>query len=102
MKLLIDENLPPVMARSLQALFEGKHEIIALRDKFNSAGVTDLQWITSLGKEGNWSVLTADVRLAKNRVERNAFLSSNIVGFVMAPALRKRPLTIQMARILSI
>jgi predicted nuclease of predicted toxin-antitoxin system len=102
LKLLIDENLPPVMARSLQALFADEHEIVALRDKFNASGVTDLEWIKTLGNEGNWSVLTADVRIAKNRVERDAFLSNNIVGFVMAPDVRKRALTLQMARLLTI
>jgi PIN like domain len=102
LKLLVDENLPPVIARSLQALFLGMHEIIALRDKFNAPNVTDLEWIKALGSEGNWAVLTADVRIAKNKVERDAFLSNSIVGFVMAPAVRKRPLTQQMARILTI
>lgn len=90
------------MARSLQALFADEHEIVALRDKFNASGVTDLEWIKTLGNEGNWSVLTADVRIAKNRVERDAFLSNNIVGFVMAPDVRKRALTLQMARLLTI
>jgi hypothetical protein len=90
------------MARSLQALFIETHEIIALRDKFQATGVTDLQWISELGSEGRWAVLTADMRIAKNQIEKNAFLTNNLIGFVMAPAIRKRPLTYQMARILSL
>ncbi|WP_280109908.1 hypothetical protein [Rhizobium mesoamericanum] len=31
MKVLVDENLPPALARSLHALFSGKHEIIHVR-----------------------------------------------------------------------
>ena len=99
---MVDENLPPNMARCLQALFKEQHEIIALRDKFDQSGISDTAWITTLGKEGSWCVLTADLRISKNKIERNAFLSNNLVGFVMAPALRKLPLTRQLARILFI
>jgi hypothetical protein len=102
LKLLVDENLPPRMARSLQALFVDSHEIVALRDKFERKGVTDLEWIGQLGAEGRWAVLTADMRIAKNQVEKNAFLTNNLVGFVMAPAIRKRSLTYQMARVLTL
>ncbi len=88
------------MARALQELFEGEHQIICVRDKFKKVGVRDLEWISALQKEGGWSVLSADVRISKNRIERDAFLSSDLVGFLMAPAVRKRSLTEQMARIL--
>lgn len=90
------------MARSLQALFVEAHEIVALRDKFQRTGVSDLQWIGELGTEGRWAILTADLRIAKNQIEKNAFLSNNLIGFVMAPALRKRTLTYQMARVLTL
>ena len=99
---MVDENLPPSMARSLQALFESEHHIISVRDKFQRTGVKDLEWISTLGKEGDWSVLSADVRIAKNKVEKEAFLSNNLVGFIMAPDVRKRTLTHQMSRILYI
>ncbi len=102
MKLLVDENLPPRMARSLQALFADTHEIVALRDKFQATGISDLKWISELGVEGRWAVLTADMRIARNQVEKSAFLTNNLIGFVMAPAIRKRPLTYQMARILTL
>ncbi len=88
------------MARSLQELFEGEHHIICVRDKFQRKGVPDLEWISALQKEGGWSVLSAYVRISKNKVERDAFLSSDLIGFLMAPAVRKRSLTEQLARIL--
>jgi PIN like domain len=88
------------MARSLQALFPETHEIVALRDKFQKTGVSDLRWIGELGAEGRWAILTADLRIAKNQVEKDAFLTNNLIGFVMAPAIRKRALTFQMARVL--
>ena len=49
MKMLVDENLPPALAKALAALFPRRHEIIHLRDRFQ-AGVTDLEWISLLGR----------------------------------------------------
>jgi predicted nuclease of predicted toxin-antitoxin system len=34
LKLLLDHNLAPRIAKALNALFEGQHQIVALRDKF--------------------------------------------------------------------
>lgn len=90
------------MARGLQALFDGEHEVVALREKFLRPGVQDSEWIEALGNEGRWSVLTADKRIGRNPIERQAFLRNNLVGFVLAPALRKRPLHQQVARLLYI
>lgn len=102
MKLLVDENLPARVARCLQALFPDGDEIVALRDKFGRPGVSDEEWIETLGKEGHWSILTADKRIAKNTIQRDAFLRNNLVGFVLAPGLRKKPMTIQVSRLLYI
>jgi hypothetical protein len=77
-------------------------KIISVRDKFNKIGVTDLEWISALRQEGGWCVLSADVRISRNRTERDAFLSANLIGFLMAPAVRKKPEIQQLARILTI
>lgn len=100
MKLLVDENLPPRVARSLQALYPDDHLVIALRDKFERPRVTDIEWIQSIGGEGGWSVLTADRRISRNAIERNAFLAHNLIGFVLSPGLRKKALNLQMSRLL--
>jgi predicted nuclease of predicted toxin-antitoxin system len=54
LKLLLDHNLSPRLAKALDTLFVA-HEIIALRDKF-LADVTDVDWITALDREGGWAV----------------------------------------------
>ena len=48
MKVLVDENLPPALARSLQALFVRKHEIVHIRDRIGP-GAKDGQWIGMKG-----------------------------------------------------
>ena len=60
MKLLVDHNLSPRIARCLQALFE-EHEIVALRDKF-PPNTDDADWIVP-------SLWLRRVRLPRQRPE---------------------------------
>ena len=61
MKLPIDNNLPPRLARSLNILFVD-HEVVALREKFQT-DATDIDWVTALDREGGWAVLTRDLHI---------------------------------------
>jgi hypothetical protein len=91
LKVLIDENLPPALARSLDALFAGKHEITHLRARFGP-GVKDVEWIGTLNSEGRWVVISGDRRITRNKAEYNAFRSSHLVGFFLSKGLYKSPL----------
>ena len=102
MKVLFDHNLSRYIARGLNEIFAGEHLIVALEEHFGQSDLTDLEWISRLGNEGNWSVISADVRITRNRVERNAFLSADLVGFFLSPGLRKSPVHIQAARLLRV
>jgi predicted nuclease of predicted toxin-antitoxin system len=84
LKLLLDHNLSPRLAKALDALFV-EHEIIALRDKF-LADVTDVDWITALDREGGWAVLTKDIRIRQRPHERAALDRSRIVYFFLGGA----------------
>lgn len=99
MKVLVDENLPPALARSLNELFVHKHEVIHTRQRYGP-GVTDLQWIKELSAEGRWVVISGDRRITRNAAEYNAFRSSNLVGFFLSKGLYKSPILKQMERIL--
>jgi PIN domain-containing protein len=87
LKLLLDHNLSPRLAKALDALFV-EHEIMALRDKF-SPDVTDVDWITALDREGAWAVLTKDIRIRQRPHERAALDRSRIVYFFLGGAWRK-------------
>ncbi|MCD2174758.1 DUF5615 family PIN-like protein [Rhizobium sp. C4] len=101
MKVLVDENLPPALARALNALFAGKHEIIHLRDRYGP-GVKDTHWITDLSADGRWVVISGDRRITRNKAEYSAFRNSNLVGFFLAKGLYKSSLLKQMERILAL
>jgi hypothetical protein len=56
LKLLLDHNLSPRLAKALDALFV-EHQILALRDKF-SADVTDIEWIAGLDRESGNALMS--------------------------------------------
>lgn len=101
MKVMVDENLPMAMAKALAALFAGKHEVVHLREKFGPA-VKDTEWIGALNAEGHWVIISGDRRIAKNKAEQQAFKSSKLVGFFLAPGLQKAKLTKQMERLMAL
>lgn len=101
MKVLIDENLSPALAKALQALFEGEHEVVHLRSRFGP-GVKDREWIEQLSAEGRWIVISADRRITRNRAEYIAFRNSRLVGFFLSKGLYKAPLIKQTERILAL
>lgn len=101
MKVLIDENLSPALARSLNALFADEHEIIHIREKFG-AGIKDVDWMRRLSTEGRWIVISGDRRITRNRTEYETFLSSRLVGFFLSRGLYKSPVIKQMERLLAL
>jgi hypothetical protein len=88
LKLLLDHNLSPRLARCLQALFADDHEIVALRERF-PVEETDINWITTLDKEGGWAVLTKDLRLRTRPHERAALDRSRVVYFFLAGSWKR-------------
>ena len=101
MKAIVDENLSPALARALQALFAGEHEIVHIRDRFGK-GVTDLHWIQTLSAEGRWAVISGDRRISRNHTEYHAFRQSRLVGFFLSKGLNKSRVIKQMERILAL
>lgn len=102
MKLLVDHNLPPRLATALHAIFEPDHEIRALREHFGRSDVKDEDWIVELGRQGGWAVLSGDIRIAKKKPSRDAFLRADLVGFFFTPAVQKKPVAWKCARLLTL
>lgn len=101
MKVVIDENLSPALAKALNALFAGDHEVVHIRDKFGP-GVKDADWIHKLSEEGRWIVISGDATITKRKAEQAAFRNSRLIGFFLAPALSGAKVTKQMQRLLSL
>ncbi len=101
MRVVIDENLPPALARALNALFAGDHEVIHLRDRFGPK-VKDAEWIARLSDEGRWIVVSGDANIVRRKAEQAAFRNSRLVGFFFAPALNASKVSRQMQRLLAL
>jgi hypothetical protein len=100
-KILVDENLSPALAKALSALFVGAHTVVHLRDRFQP-GVSDLEWIGTLSTEGRWAVISGDRRITRNHAEYHAFRNSRLVGFFLSRGLQKARVTKQMERLLAL
>jgi len=101
MKVMIDNDLPFRLATALQSIFIDD-EIISLREKFQRTDLKDVEWISQLRSEGGWSIISADRRITKNHIERNALLSAGIVGFFFSAGLKKAKIHDQAARLFKI
>jgi PIN like domain len=83
-RLLIDHNISPYIARALAAMAEPDgHEVKAKRDKFETSAMTDSEWLSILGREGGWAFLSDDHRIYRNPQERSAMLAAKLIGFFL-------------------
>ena len=60
MKFLLDNNLPPPLARAFHELSASEdHTVIHLSEKF-PRDTADIEWISVLKAEGDWVVVSQD------------------------------------------
>ena len=102
MKLLVDNMLSPRLARSIGELFKDMHEVVHIKDMYGTGSLPDAEWIERLGREGGWSVLSGDRRIATKKPSRELFNRSNLVGFFPLPAVLDLPLHAMTARVLTL
>ncbi|MFL2778485.1 MAG: DUF5615 family PIN-like protein [Paracoccus marcusii] len=99
MRILVDENLPPALARALAELFINQHDVIHIRQRYGP-GVKDVDWIKDLNADGHWTIISADRRISKNKAEQTAFRASRLIAFIFAPALQKATMLKKMERLM--
>jgi hypothetical protein len=100
LKLLFDNNISPRVARAIQALVVADGDsACALRDKYDPS-TPDVEWIRGLASEGGWYVVSGDHRITKNKIEREAWLQTELVGFFLEPSLARLDPLQQTARLL--
>ena len=75
MRFFFDNNLPPRLARAINSLLEPQAAVVHLTEKF-APGVPDVDWLTALGDEGEWVVISGDPRIIRNPHEPRAWRSA--------------------------
>jgi len=96
---MFDENMPPRIAKALNAFFENEHDIVHMRDKFR-AGIKDIEWINELSADGDWVIISQDRAITRSKVEYAAFKRSKLIGFFLSRSLEKEKLIKKLERIL--
>lgn len=83
MKFLLDNNLPPPLARALNELSKREgHTVVHLSAKFRP-DTPDLEWVEVLKAEGDWVVVSQD-QFKKSHLEKEAFRRAGLVVFCLA------------------
>ncbi len=83
MKVFIDNNLAPRLARALHILVEvDGHQVVHLRDRF-SPSATDSAWIEKLGEEGDWVIITSDLDVSRREIEKTVWRRYGLIAFLL-------------------
>lgn len=96
MKFLIDNNLPPNWAGTLQAASHGQFadsevdQVCHLRELFRP-DTPDLVWIGELAIQKNWSILSGDAFRKRGGAERRVLQQSGLSVFVLQPSWSSYP-----------
>ena len=81
MKFMLEHNLSPRLARALNELGKGDgHEVVALRDKFKH-DTKDHAWMSALGREGGWAVVSGDTSIFKSGLAVTAWREFKLTVF---------------------
>lgn len=99
-KVLFDHNMPPIIAKALHVLVkEEGHEAWALRDKFPN-NIADVDYFSVLGRDGDWVVISKDLKNAKRPPERAAILRSGVLALYLSKSVQSKRVNEQAAIIL--
>ena len=86
MRVFVDNNLSPHLARGLHQLSAGEEPRVTVTHIVDHPSLErtadDVTWIATLAAEGDWTVLTQD-RLRKSPLEREALRASGLVVFLL-------------------
>lgn len=83
MRYFLDNNIAIRYADGIRA-FGGfsREEVVHLREKFDPNGATpDVDWIRALGADGDWVIVSGDIRITRNAAERRAWIESGLTAF---------------------
>lgn len=87
MKFFFDNCISPRLARAMHALIEPQHEVRHLRDRYpgaDSSSIEDTTWITDLGKERGWIIVSGDIAIRSRPAERAALQAARLTAFFLA------------------
>ena len=88
MKFFFDNNLAAKIAKGLNGFVSPEHQVLHLKEKF-PANTDDTDWMQALGREADWIIVTADIRIGRNRHEIEAWKEAGHTIFFLKPGWLK-------------
>jgi len=83
-RFVLDENLPPAFARSLDALSSREgHAVVHVRD-LAGAGASDIDWIAAAAEQANPAAVSGDRRMLTRPHELQALRAKSLTTFILA------------------
>lgn len=82
MRYFFDNNLAPRVAKAINTLMDPPDEALHLRERFR-ADMPDIEWITKLAEEGDWVIISGDLRITRNPHERKAWREAGLTAFFL-------------------
>lgn len=82
MRFFFDNNLPPRLAKAIDALLGSSGKAIHLLINFQ-ADTPDIDWLSSLAREGDWVIISGDIRITRNPHERKAWQEARLTSFFL-------------------
>ena len=82
MRFFFDNNLPPRLARAIDVLLGDSGKAVHLTDRF-TPDTPDIEWISALASEGNWVIISGDVRITRNPQQCKAWQEANLTTFFL-------------------
>lgn len=98
MKVLVDENLPPALAKVLNALAEPDDHEVKHVSELGRRGMKDRELFAAIAKEGVRVHITLDHHHRK-QVERDAIAGAGLIVFVLSSSWASQPLCEKAARL---
>lgn len=87
MKFFLDNNISHRLAAALLILEDrverGDWTVQHLKERFEPQ-TEDVIWLEALGHEGEWIVISGDIRISRSRAEKAAWRESGLTAFFFA------------------
>lgn len=99
MRFFFDNNISRQIARGIAEFALAQDiEIVHLRDRWDPS-ILDVEWIPALHAEGDWIIVSGDLRITRSRVEQRAWHESGLTAFFFEESFAQKRFWTQAAEI---
>jgi len=98
-RFFFDNTLPPRLAQAIDVLLGGADKVMHLTERF-PADTKDVEWLSVLGNEGDWIIISGDPRITRNPHERHVWQEAELTAFFLKKGWSNQKFWIQTAKLI--